>query len=454
MDETSLRALFERAVSDRPPAPHLVANSWRAGLRLRKRRRIEAAAASVTAVALIAAIPAATGALGRKLPGQAFAGDSWTPANAPNAFVWTTANTGTPICLSTGVTLRPLRFPGVIADLQAAPGGSALYVFSSTRPSAREPGITYVTRISMSTGRMYTPVPVIGPLQAWPPVQVNAAMYGQIAPGGRVAYESGIPAGLVAINLTSGLERKLSLPDQFAVTPNGRKAYVADWGLTPVDLVSGRSLPSVKLHVPGPTQTVAITPNGRTAYVTNIQTSNNTSVEHQTEWVTPVNVATDEAGRAFVGQDGGNAQVGADISIAPDGKMGYLSGAMDVTPIELPTNRPANPIQLSAAFATVTSNFVISPNSRIAYAQPMGQRWLQPVNLVSNTALSPVALPSGFAGTATVTFSADGTIAYVGGTATRHGRTIGAVIPIETASQRVGTPIPVQGSPEQVVIVP
>jgi hypothetical protein len=456
MDGTSLRAHFERAVSDRPPTPQLVANSRRAGVRLRKRRRIEAAAASFTAVALIAAIPAAAGAFGPTRGGQPSPGDYWTAATAPNAFVWTSANTVTPIRLSTDTTLRPLRFPGVIAGLQAAPDGSAVYVFSATRPGRRAPSMTYVTRISTSTGRMGTPVRLIGPLSAWPGSQVNAAITAQIAPGGRIAYASGLFGGLEAINLATGVERKVAVYGPFAITPDGRKAYVADIGLIPVDLATGKALSSVKLHVPGQTEAVAIIPDGRTAYVTNVTTSGNTdNSERITVWVTPVDVATDTAATAFVGQAVHSSDASAEISIAPDGETGYLWGALEVTPIDLATNRTEKPIQLDASLARmVVSNFVISPNSKVAYAQPVGQRWLQPVDLVSGAALKPVALPSGFAGTATVTFAPDGTVAYVGGTAKQHGRTVGAVIPIQETSQRVGTPVPVQGSPEQVVIVP
>jgi hypothetical protein len=453
MDETSLRTHFERAVSDRPSAPHLVANARRAGRRLRKRRRIEAAAASATAVAVIAAIPPVASALERAQASRAPAGDSWTPGTAPSAFVWTSANTVTPIRLNTGRTLRPLRFPGVIAGLQAAPDGRAVYVFSATSPGKTAAGTSYITRVSASTGRMGTPVRLNSPLPGWISWSGNAAMTAEIAPGDRIAYVTEIPGGLEAINLSTGVERKIAVSGQFAMTPDGRKAYITDAGLIPVDLVTGNQLPSVRLHVPGQTQDVAITPDGRTAYVTNIET-NGTVNEHITTWVTPVNVATDTAGRAFVGSSVNSHYVSANISIAPDGKIGYLSGATDIVPIDLATNRVEKQIQLDAALAPIATNFVISPNSRIAYAQPMGLRWLQPVDLVSDTALRPVELPSGFAGTANATFAPDGNTVYVGGAARQDGRTVGAVIPIQTASQRVGPPIAVQGSPEQILIVP
>ncbi len=455
MDATSLRAQFERAVSDLPPTPQLVTNCRLAGLRLRKRRRIEAAAASFAAVALIAAIPVAAGSLGSTHGGQRFAGDYWTPATAPSAFVWTSANTVTPIRLSTHTTLRPLRFPGVIAGLQAASDGSALYVFSATRPGRRGPGISYVTRVSTSTGRMGTPVRLTGLLSVSPGWGGSPALTAQIAPGGQVAYATGIPGGLVAINLATGVERQVGVSGSFVMTPDGRKAYVTDSELIPVDLTTGRALPSVRLHVRGQIYAVAITPDGRTAYVTNVAINGEAgNSERITVWVTPVSVATDTAGLAFVGRAGRSTYVGANISIAPDGKTGYLWGAPYVIPIDLATNRAEKPIRLDGSLTAVASNFVISPNGQVAYAQLVSQRWLQPIDLVSDVALKPVDLPSGFAGSAAVAFSTAGTMAYVGGTARQHGHTVGAVIPIQAASQQVGTPIPVQGSPEQVVIVP
>ena len=51
MDPARLRVLMERAVSGRPPAPHLVTGALRQGLRIRRRRRVQAAAALAAALA-------------------------------------------------------------------------------------------------------------------------------------------------------------------------------------------------------------------------------------------------------------------------------------------------------------------------------------------------------------------------------------------------------------------
>ena len=65
MDETSLRALLERALVPEPPIGPVADNSLRAGIKLRRRRRMRAAAGVAAAIAVIAvAIPVVTGALG------------------------------------------------------------------------------------------------------------------------------------------------------------------------------------------------------------------------------------------------------------------------------------------------------------------------------------------------------------------------------------------------------
>ena len=65
MDETSLRALLERALVPEPPIGPVADHSLRAGIKLRRRRRMRAAAGGAAAIAVIAvAIPVVTGALG------------------------------------------------------------------------------------------------------------------------------------------------------------------------------------------------------------------------------------------------------------------------------------------------------------------------------------------------------------------------------------------------------
>jgi hypothetical protein len=69
MDETSLRALLERALAPEPPIGPVANNSLRAGIKLRRRRRMRAAAGGAAVIAVIAiGIPVVTGALGHRRP--------------------------------------------------------------------------------------------------------------------------------------------------------------------------------------------------------------------------------------------------------------------------------------------------------------------------------------------------------------------------------------------------
>ena len=52
MDETSLRALLERALVPEPPIGPVAGNSLRAGIKLRRRRRMRAAAPLATLIRL------------------------------------------------------------------------------------------------------------------------------------------------------------------------------------------------------------------------------------------------------------------------------------------------------------------------------------------------------------------------------------------------------------------
>src|SRR5262245_26835598 len=86
MDETSLRRLLDSALAGRPPMGPVVHNALRAGLKLRRRRRIQGAAGGVAAIAIIAAtIPATIGILGHT-PGPAAGQRSAGLAGGPRFF--------------------------------------------------------------------------------------------------------------------------------------------------------------------------------------------------------------------------------------------------------------------------------------------------------------------------------------------------------------------------------
>src|SRR5262249_17388251 len=64
MDETTLRTLLDSALADEPPIGPVADNALRAGIKIRRRRVLSAAAGMAVAAAIAIVIPVATGPLG------------------------------------------------------------------------------------------------------------------------------------------------------------------------------------------------------------------------------------------------------------------------------------------------------------------------------------------------------------------------------------------------------
>jgi hypothetical protein len=451
MDETSLRGEFERAVADRPPTPHLVANSVRAGRRLRRRRRIEAAAVSVTAVAAVAILaPLLSGqssAPGRK------GGAAETAVRAQGvAYVLTQVNAATtrvtPVRLSSGKALKPLPVRGVVMALAAAPGGRSVYVFSTPHDYVRNQQ-NYVTRVNAATGIAGQPVRLRGDLQ-----QIYTV---DIAAGGRYAYAN----GSAAINLATGAVHTLAY-SLAAIAPNGKMGLEvrpggAPWPkhaeVIPVDLVTGAPLAPCK--VPGRPEDIAIAPDSRTAYVLSVTLDTSGGAISGNTWLTPIDMATAVAGTPIRVPE---ASTGAPV-IAPDGKTAYLirnASEPAVIAVSLTGRHAVRTINLSPVLDTSSFSVVIPPHSTTGYAVPL-LKWVQPFSLRYGTAETPVGLPPEYrTGYRTVTapvLDPSGTAFYVGATAyTAQNLREDALIPIDSSSQQPGQPIPLVGLPEQIVI--
>ena len=409
MDEISLRAQFERAVAARPPTPHLVAHSLRAGRKLRRRHRIETAVASVGAVAIVAIlVPLLSGQLGaaRHHHGAAQAG-----LHAQGiAYVWTTIHsvngTVTPVRLSTGTDLKTLKFYGAVTNLAAAPDGKAVYVISSRRRySATQ--INYLTKINPATGRDGTAIRLAGEGQ-----QIQT-LY--IAPGGRFAYavengNPGAPNAVVSINLATGEQRTL------------------------LDVQAAMG--------------VAITPDGKTACIVAITRTPG----KMSEWIQSVNVATGAKGKRI--QLPGRGSLAGGLTLSADGTQAYLSGGRYLIAVNLATGEVSKPIQLWSTLADYFFSVAVAPDGRTAYAAPF-LPWIQPVKLSAHTAEYPVFLPSGYRVLTNLQFGSGRDVAYIGATHTRPA-VIPAyvIIPFQLSTQRFGNPIRLPGAPQQIVIVP
>ncbi len=455
MDETPLRALFERAVAERPLTPLLVPKSVRAGIRLRRRRKIGAAAASIAAVGLIAGlVPAAAGVFGAAAPPASSA----NRASPQTAFVWTGTDTVTPVRLGTGRVLTPMKVPGSIADIVAAPDGKTVYVFSDPQSAGNPATGSYVTKISNATGKASRPVRLTGN-------RLSSIFSVQITPDGKLAYAgematwptadgTGDGLWLAAINLTTGAQLKIAAADNsfgWAISPSGQIAYngLATGAVAAVDLTNGTVLPSIELRAPGAAYGVAFAPDGRTVYA--VSASNRVAgSDRESMWVTPINAATDIAGEPIRTPQTGYVP---QITIAPDGGTAYVTGGLSLCPVNLATGTALKAINLPGESANYYTQFGISPNSEFGWVYQIRSS-VQLINLRTRTLLGPVALPSGYR-QSTPGFSSGGSTLYVPASIYRGALpALGAIFPVQAATGRIGKPISFSGAPNGIVIVP
>jgi large repetitive protein len=133
-------------------------------------------------------------------------------------------------------------------------------------------------------------------------------------------------------------------PQAIAFNPNGKYAYVVDGfdaattapnapgTITPVNLAEGAAGKPIKVGTnPG---SIAITPNGRTAYVTD-----SNAVNGDPTTITPINLTTNTPERTI--------HVAARaIVITLNGAMAFALGQSGVVPIATATNRPGKTIGL------------------------------------------------------------------------------------------------------------
>jgi hypothetical protein len=457
MDETSLRAMFERAVAERPPTPRLVPDSVRAGARLRKRRRIEAAVGSIAAIAVISAI--ASAAAGAFSPAGKPPSVSGGRTSSHTAFIWTGANTVTPVRLGSGKVLTALKIPGVIQDIAATPDGKTVYVFSNTEPNTNAGLFSYLMAINSATGRASSPVKLTGNSL------VSNISGVQIAPNGKVAYATEFgtwPANgkyggtaLVAINLATGAQQMLTEAGDglWQITPGAQTAYAAgrNGQVDEFDLATGTLLPPIKLRAPGTVFGIALGPGGSTIYAASVPRLSASAPSRATTWVTPISTATNIAAKPIEVRNPGFLP---DIAIAPDGQTGYLSGGQYLCPFSLATGKALKPIKLPHAFAVYVSVFGISPDSKFGDEYQPRSTTVQLINLASGRVLRPAALPGGYRQSAPGIFNGGSTV-YVPASIYRGALpSLGALFPLQPATGHLGRPILFSGVPNGAVFVP
>jgi DNA-binding beta-propeller fold protein YncE len=484
MDETTLRALLDHATSSEPPfdrpSGRIIADSRRAGGRLRWRRLIATSTASVVGVAGMAI-------------GASFAWGASGNAHNPSpvghagrsggmAYVLTMSGTVVPVNLATMKAGRPLqtgldpawarRLTGGLdgPDIVAARGGKTLYVSIPAKPkvlhcpahrTCTEQGRGVILPVSTATGRIARPIRVAAPV-ALPDNLVST-------PNGEVAYAIDVGRGglnptakMTAIDLATGTKLgQMSPPysalEHAAVSLNSKTLLLNGAGsggaetASVVDVASERAQKPISLKFRDDAATcAAVSPDGGTGYITTVPSFE--SAVRLTAVMVPIDVSTNRALRAIKLPTELYSTRGpglCSMAVAPNGRTAYVLVQRWVMPIDLVTGRALKPIELPGAWFGINPELVINPDGRVAYA--LTREGVTPIDLATNTALPTIRIgnPSEQVEAGTfLAFSANGKIALVG----LFGRD--KLLPIQAATGKAGKPIQLPGRPVAIAVTP
>jgi DNA-binding beta-propeller fold protein YncE len=451
MDETSLRALLERATSPEPPLGQIVARSLRTGRKLRQRRRATGAAAlSAAAVVVVGTVPALTSGPGHKVSKPEPTVVAMPPGDARTAYV-ATSDTVVPISLATNtigarITIREGILPASVTfAAAAAPDGRVVYEVGTTSR-----GVATVNPIDAATD---TAGPTITLGQASP---TNVA----VAPNGKTVYVAA-EEDIFPINTATNTARKpIRIKDRswaMAFTPDGKTLYVVNPQqggdrypsdvVTPIRTATDTKLAPIRLpqNRASYPYVIGITPNGRTAYVVEgVQQG-----KPYANSVVPIRLRTNTALAPIPIEASGLAD---GLVIAPDGRTAYVLSSRAVTPIDTATNRAEPAINLPAT-AGYAYYIAMTPNGKTLYV--LTPRGVIPIRTASGTVLPMIRVPK-LENFTELAITPDGRTIYVGAAITRpyrfHGhkfpKTVGGgVVPISTATNTAGHFINLGGTP-------
>jgi DNA-binding beta-propeller fold protein YncE len=431
MDQTSLRAQLEQALSAEPPLGNLVGNSLRAGRKLRRRRRAGAAALSAAVVVVVGAAATLMSGAGHK----ARQPQPVAAADARTAYVAVGTDDVVPISLATNAAGTPIRVP-VTADT----GLNTTY--AAVTPDGRT-----VYEVGMTAGRPDTTVTPIDTAThvAGPTITLPNTYPSSIAidPNGQTAYLGG-QDGVYPINIaTNTAGKRITIPGlswAMAFTPDGKTLYVLDdvgYGtltVTPILTATNTALAPITLLPKGTRNPapygwdIGITPNGKTAYVV-------AGVQEGKPYdssVVPVDLVTNRALAPIKLEASGLA---SGLVIAPGGSTAYVLSSRAVTPIDTTTNQAEPAINLPGS-AGYADSMALTPNGKTLYV--FTPRGVVPIRTASRTVLPMITIPGIAPFTDAAAITPDGKTVYVA--------TSTDVVPVSTATNTAGSPINVSAA--------
>jgi hypothetical protein len=453
MDETSLRAQLDLAVSDEPPLGHLVGNSVRAGRRLRRRRRATGAASlSAAAIVVVSVVPALTAGADHRASSSHPATTRQPPETGTAYISLNNQNKVIPVSLATDTAGTPITAPAPVDDpfvtsAAATPDGRTVYEVGGNPGN----GGTTVTPIDTSTN---TARPAIN-LGAIEPQDFL------VAPNGNSAYLSS-PEGLYRIDTATKTASKVTDCTRYgcgamAVTPDGKTLYVIGMNalgkpgtVTAVQTASNTVLTTITVPVPPGGHSfpfkIAVTPDGKTVYVAD-ETFNG---KPGASFIVPINVATNTPLAPIRLQAAGETD---GIVIARDGHTAYVLSTRDVkpyqaeiTPIDTATNKAEPAINLSKSAkrrewaGESYDRMAITPDGKTLYV--LNQLGVVPVSTASGAVLPMINVPRLCTDGTAFAMTPEGRTIYVGaciwGTGKNSKIVGGGVVPISTATNTAG----------------
>jgi YVTN family beta-propeller protein len=449
MDETSLRAHLELAVSAEPPLGPLVGNALRAGHRLRRRRRAAGAAGlSAVAVVLVGAVPLLT-AGGNSHGGRPHPAASEQAPETGTAYVTISSSMVVPVDLATHSPGTPIRVPQVSDTLldQAATSrdGGTVYEVGETGFGGT------VTPIRTATNTAGPTIPVKG-------VQPD---YLVLAPDGKTAYLSA-PEGLFRISTATNTASRVTNCSRsgcraLAITPDGKTLYVLS-GEGRIVLVIRTATDTVLTRIelpadaPGGPFNIAISPDGKTAYVVN----ETWEAKPGGSSVTPISLATNTALTPIKIWARGVADA---LVFAPGGRTAYVLSTRGVTVIDTATNQSEATISLPPA-AGYAYAMAMAPDGKTLYV--LTPRGIVPIRIASGAVLPTISVPKLCAST-DIVITPDSNTIYVGACIAkiniRDGFPVrkivgGGVVPISTATRTAGRLINLGAEPLAITLAP